>query len=119
MVSTEKAPTRPAMRGETEPGLVLKTEGNCSMDESTRPWDDCTMTVQYLGPAEVAAYVTRELGGDIAPATVRQYASKGMMPEPDVRIGPNAGWSEDTIATWWANRPGRGARTDLAGSKGK
>lgn len=82
------------------------------MGESTRAWDDCTMTVQYLGPAEVAARV------GLAPATVRAYARDGMMPEPDVRIGPNAGWSEATIDQWWANRPGRGARTDLA-SKGK
>lgn len=67
-----------------------------------------TMTVQYMGPAEVAAFVVRELGGDIAPGTVRKYAAAGRMPEPDVRIGPNAGWSEDTIRQWWANRPGRG-----------
>ncbi|WP_205814214.1 transcriptional regulator [Microbacterium sp. K24] len=75
------------------------------------------MTVQYLGPAEVAAYVTRELGGDIAPATIRQYAAQGRMPAPDVRIGPNGGWSEETIVKWWTSRPGRGARTDLASSK--
>jgi hypothetical protein len=77
------------------------------------------MTVQYMGPAEVAAFVNREFGGQIASTTVRQYALKGRMPEPDVRIGPNGGWSEDTIRDWWVNRPGRGARTDLAGSKGK
>jgi hypothetical protein len=74
------------------------------------------MTVQYMGPAEVAAYVTR-VYRPLTSETVRQYAAKGRMPEPDVRIGPNAGWSEATIDEWWANRPGRGARTDLA--KGK
>ena len=77
------------------------------------------MTVQYMGPAEIAAFIGRELGGQIAPTSVRQYAAKGLLPEPDVRIGPNGGWSEATIDEWWANRPGRGARTDLAGSKGK
>jgi predicted DNA-binding transcriptional regulator AlpA len=86
------------------------------MSESTRPCHDCTMTVQYMGPAEVAAYVTR-VYRPLTSETVRQYAAKGRMPEPDVRIGPNAGWSEATIDEWWANRPGRGARTDLA--KGK
>lgn len=71
------------------------------------------MTVEYLGPAEVAARF------GLAPATIRAYARDGMMPVPDVRIGPNAGWSEETVDAWWANRPGRGARTDLAQSKGK
>ena len=69
------------------------------------------MTVQYLGPAEVAARV------GLAPATIRDYAAKGRMPEPDVRIGPNAGWTEASIDAWWANRPGQGARTDLARSR--
>ena len=69
------------------------------------------MTVQYLGPAEVAARV------GLAPATIRDYALKGRMPEPDVRIGPNAGWSEATIDAWVQSRPGRGARTDIAPSE--
>lgn len=77
------------------------------------------MTVDYMGPAEVAAYLRREHGAEIEGSTIRQYAVKGRMPKPDVRIGPNAGWSEATIAAWWANRPGRGARTDLAASRGK
>jgi predicted DNA-binding transcriptional regulator AlpA len=66
------------------------------------------MTVQYLGPAQVAARY------GLAPETIRSYAAQGKMPEPDVRIGPTAGWSEETIDAWWANRPGRGRRTDLA-----
>lgn len=65
------------------------------------------MTVQYLGPAEVAARF------GLAASTIRQYAAQGKMPEPDVRVGPTAGWSEATVDAWWANRPGRGARTDL------
>lgn len=76
---------------------------------------NCVMTVQYMGPMEVAAYIDRVHGKQVTPETIRQYAAKGKMPEPDVRIGPNGGWSEATIDEWWANRPGRGARTDLAG----
>lgn len=81
------------------------------MGESTVACQNCTMTVEYMGPAEVAAYV------GLAPMTIRDYASKGRMPKPDVRIGPVGGWSKETIDEWVANRPGRGARTDLA-SKG-
>ncbi|MFF7293205.1 helix-turn-helix transcriptional regulator [Microbacterium sp. NPDC008134] len=60
------------------------------------------MTVQYLGPAEVAARF------GLAPGTVRGYAAQGQMPEPDVRIGAVGGWSEETVDAWWANRPGSG-----------
>ena len=88
-----------------------------TMAESTARGMIAGMTDQYMGPTEVAAYVRATFGASIEAVTIRQYASKGRMPEPDVRIGPNGGWSEATINEWWANRPGRGARTDLA-SKG-
>lgn len=87
--------------------------------ESTAHGTIAGMTIDYMGPAEVAAYLRREHGAQIEGVTIRQYAIKGRMPKPDVRIGPNAGWSEATIAEWWANRPGRGARTDLASSEPK
>lgn len=83
------------------------------MNDSISACQTEDMTKHYLGPAEVAARF------GLAPATIRDYASKGRMPEPDVRVGPVAGWTEATVDEWWANRPGRGARTDLAGSKGK
>ncbi|WP_287487745.1 hypothetical protein [Rhodococcus sp. (in: high G+C Gram-positive bacteria)] len=46
------------------------------------------------------------------------------LPDPDVTIGPinddgtiprgtHQGWADATIDEWHANRPGRGARTDL------
>ncbi len=50
--------------------------------------------------------------------------TKTKLPEPDAVIGPInddgtlprgsvRGWLPETIDTWHANRPGRGARTDL------
>lgn len=50
--------------------------------------------------------------------TVKAYFSRGYLPEPDVEIGNGEkvtayGWAAETIDTWLANRPGRGARTDL------
>jgi len=50
------------------------------------------------------------------------------LPPPDVTVGPVnddgslprgtvGGWSEQTIDEWEANRPGRGARTDLQDGK--
>lgn len=85
------------------------------MADSTAHGTIAGMTVEYMGPAEVAAYLRRRYDATLEATTIRQYAVKGRMPEPDVRIGPNGGWSEATIDEWWANRPGRGARTDLAG----
>lgn len=88
------------------------------MNQDSSACQTMVMTVQYLGPTEVAAFIERELGGQIAGVTIRQYAARGLMPEPDVRIGPNAGWSEATIREWWANRPGRGrwgARKPITG----
>lgn len=78
-----------------------------TMADSTAHGTIAGMTVHYLGPAEVAARF------GLAAGTIRHYAAQGKMPEPDVRIGPIGGWSEETIDAWWANRPGRGARTDL------
>ncbi len=71
------------------------------------------MTVDYWGAAEVAAYL------GLSAQTIRNYAAEGRMPEPDVRIGTIGGWSKATIDEWKANRPGRGARTDLASKDGK
>ena len=50
--------------------------------------------------------------------TLKAYSQRGYMPAPDVEIGTGEkvtanGWSTDTIDHWLANRPGRGARTDL------
>ena len=83
------------------------------MYQSSVACDDCSMTIEYLGPAEVAAYVARKHGKELAAETIRSYASKGRMPVPDARIGGNAGWLPETIDRWVATRPGRGARTDL------
>lgn len=64
------------------------------------------MTVHYLGSVEVA----RILG--VAPATVRSYVAKGMLPEPAVIIGEGSkranGWTEEQIIQWQDKRPGSG-----------
>lgn len=65
------------------------------------------VTVQYLSLQDVAD----RLG------VSRNSVAKYKLPEPDVIVGSgiNAprGWSAETIDKWNANRPGRGARTDL------
>ena len=54
----------------------------------------------------------------------RGALSRTKLPEPDAIIGPVnddgtiprgtiRGWNIDTVNTWNAQRPGRGARTDL------
>lgn len=72
------------------------------------------MTRHYLGMGEVAAHT------GLARTTLNGYAEKNLLPDPDVTVGGVRGWDVATIDAWMSARPGRGARTDLAGkSKGK
>ena len=66
------------------------------------------MTARYLGAADIA----RILG--VSAGTVRAYIAQGRLPPPDAAIGTVRGWTRRTIDDWQRNRPGRGARTDLA-----
>lgn len=59
--------------------------------------------IHYLSMAEVAERI------GVQPATLSRYR----LPEADAVIGGRRGWLPDTIDEWNANRPGRGARTDL------
>ena len=76
------------------------------------------MTIRLLNRAQLA----ERIGVD--PASL----SKIKLPEPDATIGPVnpdgglprgtvRGWTVETIDAWQARRPGRGARTDLDGSR--
>lgn len=50
----------------------------------------------------------------VAPATVRGYRSRGLLPEPDgPYIGGSPAWRRSTIERWRNSRPGRGYRSDL------
>lgn len=64
-------------------------------------------TKRYLSATEVA----QRLG--ITVGAWSGYVRKGLTPEPDATIGRVSGWLPATIDKWNANRPGRGARTDL------
>lgn len=68
----------------------------------------------YLSLAQFAARI------GVQPKTMSRYK----LPIPDVIVGPVnddgsiprgtvRGWTPDTVDCWNANRPGRGARTDL------
>ena len=61
-----------------------------------------------LTVAQVAEY----LGLSIR--TVETYRADGRMPEPTM-VGRTPTWTREQIDQWQANRPGRGARTDLRG----
>jgi hypothetical protein len=52
----------------------------------------------------------------IKPATLRAYVKRNQAPQPDGReeISGTPWWWESTAKRWIGNRPGRGARTDLA-----
>ena len=66
------------------------------------------MTRRYLSASEVA----EKLG--ITINTFNSYRRKGLTPDPDAITGNAHGWLPETIDEWNRNRPGRGARTDLA-----
>lgn len=76
-------------------------------------------------PADaLAVYLSRAQFAErigVVPSALGRYK----LPEPDVVIGPIdadgtiprgtvRGWLPATVDEWQANRPGRGARTDLA-----
>ncbi|MCD4549665.1 helix-turn-helix transcriptional regulator [Schaalia sp. lx-260] len=69
----------------------------------------------YLGLSALAARA------GITKNTASSYRRNGYLPTPDVLITEGekniSGWSEETIDEWLANRPGRGARTDLHGKR--
>lgn len=66
---------------------------------------------RYLSLSGLAA------AAGISVGTARSYSHQGRLPAPDAVIGngPSAvrGWTPATVQEWMANRPGRGARTDL------
>lgn len=68
----------------------------------------------YLSRAQLAERI------GVSPSVMSRYK----LPEPDVVVGPVdedgtiprgsvRGWLPETVDEWHANRPGRGARTDL------
>lgn len=59
--------------------------------------------VTYLSRKQVAERI------GVTPGALSRYR----LPEPDATIGDIRGWLPATIDTWHAQRPGRGARTDL------
>ncbi|OHV20988.1 MarR family transcriptional regulator [Parafrankia soli] len=61
-----------------------------------------------IGYAEISG-----LAG-IKASTLRGYRAQGRLPEPDnTEVSDRPRWRTSTITAWLANRPGRGARTDL------
>jgi predicted DNA-binding transcriptional regulator AlpA len=71
------------------------------------PADDGTVPIHYLSLTEFG-----ERGGLSLP-TIKRYYYRGALPAPDAVIGRNKGWAVDSCDTWYAIRPGPGARTDL------
>lgn len=62
---------------------------------------------QFLSVNQVA-----ELLG-VSVNSVKGYRAKGLLPEPDAKVGNAFGWRQKTIEAWNERRPGSGARTDL------
>lgn len=59
-----------------------------------------------MPPVLTTADVAAALG--IKPASVRRYASAGILPPPDGRLGRTPWWRQETIAQWRRQRPGQG-----------
>lgn len=72
--------------------------------------------MRYLSLGGIATYT------GLAKGTIDSYSSRGYLPDPDAVICDgdtvlHCGWLPKTIDHWLANRPGRGARTDLKSNK--
>jgi Helix-turn-helix domain len=61
-----------------------------------------------LGDWWTTSEVARFLG--IAESTVRAYAARHKMPEPDAYVGATKLWRQQTIIEWAANRPRKGRK---------
>lgn len=59
---------------------------------------------RYLSRTELAARI------GVAPDSIGRYK----LPPPDAMIGKVRGWTEETVDTWHAARPGRGWRSKPA-----
>jgi predicted DNA-binding transcriptional regulator AlpA len=55
-------------------------------------------------------WTTREVAKflGIEESTVRAYAARHKMPEPDAYVGATKLWRQETIKEWAANRPRKG-----------
>ena len=76
------------------------------MTEPTPPPGPDAAIDPWLTTAEAAA-----LAG-VRPDTLRHYARSGHAPTPR-QFGRALMWHKPTVLAWLAERPGRGARTDL------
>lgn len=64
--------------------------------------------IRYLSVGEAAEHLGLSVN------TVKGYVRRGLFAEPDAQTGTSAfGWLPKTLDKWHAERPGRGARTDL------
>lgn len=64
--------------------------------------------------AQQCVDLLKEITGDeIKPVTFHSYVNRGHAPKPVEKIGSTPLWKRSDIADWAANRPGRGARTDI------
>ncbi|WP_018506362.1 hypothetical protein [Parafrankia discariae] len=64
---------------------------------------------RLIGYREFAELVTAMTGKPMAVATLRKYASIGLLCEPDEMLADRKRWCVRTARTWQDNRKGRGA----------
>lgn len=73
-----------------------------------------------MGERWTTAQVAEYCG--VRPSTYRDYVSDGRapgpLPERDLKTGAKL-YDADAVKAWHANRPGRGARTDLGQNLGQ
>ena len=69
-----------------------------------------------LGSAPAGVMTVRQVASHLGLSvrTVQDYRLDGRLPEPTM-VGRTPTWTRAQIDAWQANRPGRGARTDLRG----
>ena len=95
------------------PGFAALVESTEAVAESLRAMTvDAPPRYERVDTGLTVAQVAEHLG--LSVRTVETYRADGRMPEPTM-VGRTPTWTRAQIDQWQANRPGRGARTDLRG----
>ncbi|MEX5637996.1 hypothetical protein [Parafrankia sp. FMc2] len=90
----------------------------CRVETFDAPGDDPTGSAdspldwpadRLIGYQEFADLITAMTGKPIAVATLRKYASGGLLCEPDEMLADRKRWRVATARHWQENRRGRGA----------
>ena len=72
------------------------------------------MDPELLTAQQCVELIVEESDSRMTVETWRAYAHRGQAPAPTERVGRTPLWNRSEVREWARNRPGRGARLDIA-----